>query len=155
MNFKSRALIASAFSAVWISIMYAGSDHPPPVGFLWLVPLVVVCGVAVYRRLPVYASWSRSQRPGRIQRVLLEGIAAGIAVGLIAFLFSFIREYAITPMRILDILTWLAVLGAVGTTNAVVVYALASILPKGGHCKCKQVIQAEPSSRVAREELPT
>ena len=92
---------------------------------------------------------------GRIQRVLLEGIAAGIAVGLIAFLFSFIREYAITPMRILDILTWLAVLGAVGTTNAVVVYALASILPKSGHCNCKQVIQAEPSSRAAREELPT
>jgi len=133
MNFKSRALIAVAFFAIWISILYAGSDHPPPVGFLWLVPFVAVCAMVLYLRLPVYATWSGAPRPGRIRRVLLEGIAAGIVVGLIALLFSSPRESAIAPERIADILIWLAVLAAVGTANAVVVYALASVWPKGGH----------------------
>jgi membrane protease YdiL (CAAX protease family) len=132
MNSKYRALVAIAFFAIWISILYAGSDHPPPLGFLWLVPLVVMCGVAVYLRLPVYASWSSSHRQGRIHRVLLEGISAGIIVGLIALLFPFTREPAIVPKSIVDILTWLSVLAAVGTANALVVYALASVLSKGG-----------------------
>jgi membrane protease YdiL (CAAX protease family) len=133
MNSKTPALIAIAFFAIWIAILYAGSDHPPPVGFLWLVPLVVACAVAVYLRVPVYASWSSSHRPGRIRRVLLEGIAAGIIVGLIALLFPFTGEPTIAPKRLADILTWLAVLAAVGTANAAVVYALASVWPKGGH----------------------
>jgi membrane protease YdiL (CAAX protease family) len=133
MKSKPPALIAIAFFAIWISILYAGSDHPPPFGFLWLAPLVVVCAVAVYLRVPVYASWSSSHRPGRIRRVLLDGIAAGIVMGLIALLFPFTGEPTIAPKRIADILTWLAVLSAVGTANTVVVYALASVLPKGRH----------------------
>jgi hypothetical protein len=133
MNFKSLALIAVAFFAIWISILYAGSDHPPLVGFLWLVPLVAVCAIVLYLRLPVYATWSGAHRPGRIRRVLLEGIAAGIVVGLIALLFSSIRESAIAPERIAYILIWLAVFAAVGTANVVAVYALASVWPKGGH----------------------
>lgn len=129
---KPRILIATTFSAIWITILYAGADHPPPVRFLWLVPLVAGCGVAVYRRLPVYASWSSSSKPGRIRRVWLEGIAAGIFVGLITLLFPFTREPAIVPMRLLDILTWLSVLAVVGLANAVVVYALASVFPRAG-----------------------
>jgi len=132
MNSKHPAMIAIAFFVIWISILYAGSDHPPPIGFLWLVPLVFVCAVAVYLRLPVYASWSSSLRPGRIRRVLLDGIVAGIVVGLIALLLPLTREPTIAPKRLADILTWLAVLAAVGSANAVIVYAFASFLPRGG-----------------------
>ena len=133
MNSKPPALIAIAFFVIWIAILYAGSDHPPPSGFLWLIPLVSVCAVAVYLRVPVYALWSSSHRPGRIRRVLLEGIAAGIVVGLIALLFPSTREPTLATKRIADILTWLAVLAAVGTANAGVIYVLASVWPKDGH----------------------
>jgi hypothetical protein len=133
MNSTPPALIAIAFFAFWIAILYAGSDHPPPVGFLWLVPLVFVCAVAVYLRVAVYASWSSSHRPGRIRRVLLEGIAAGTVVGLVALLFPFTGEPTLPPKRIADILTWLAVLAAIGTANAVIIYVLASVWPKDGH----------------------
>jgi hypothetical protein len=128
MNSKFRSLIAVAFFAIWISILYAGSDHPPPVGFLRLIPLVFVCSVAVYLRLPVYASWSSSHRPGRIRRVLLDGIAAGIVLGLILLSFPFTQEPALAPKRIVDILIWLSVLAVVGAANAVVVYIIASVL---------------------------
>ncbi len=125
------AVITVAFFATWLSILYAGADHPPPIGFLWLVPLVTACALAVYLRVPVYASWSSSHRPGRIPRVLVDGVSAGIVVGLIALLFPFTGEPSNAARGVADVVIWLAVLAAVGTANAVLLYALSSVLPNG------------------------
>ena len=131
MKFNYPAAIAVAFFATWLTILYAGADHPPPIGFLWLLPLVTACAVAVYLRVPVYASWAHSLRPGRIPRVLVEGVSAGILVGLIALLFPFTGEPSNAARHVADVVIWLAVLAAVGTANAVLVYALSSVLHQG------------------------
>lgn len=91
-----------------------------------------MCAVTVYLRLPFYASWSTSHSSGCILRVLLAGVTAGISVGLIVLVFPFTGEPTMASMHIADILTWLAVLAAVGAVNAAVVYGRASVAPKGG-----------------------
>jgi NhaP-type Na+/H+ or K+/H+ antiporter len=130
MSSRRRAVIALACFAIWISILYAGADHPPPAGFLWFVPLVALCAIAVYRRVPVYFSWSRSKRPGRIRRVSLDGFAAGVVVAVGILLAPFAGEPSIGPRRVVDILTWLAILGTVGVANALVLYFFVAALPK-------------------------
>lgn len=130
MKDKHAAVIAIAFFATWLTVLYAGADHPPPAGFLWLVPLVGACAVIVYLRAPIYASWSRSLRPFRIVQVLLDGVAAGVVVGLAGMLFTLTGKPAIKSVHFADIMIWEAVLTAVGIVNAIAVYALASFFSK-------------------------
>ena len=54
-----------------------------------LAALVFVCAVAVYVRLPVYASWSSRRCPGRARRVLRDGLLAGLVVGLVPLILPF------------------------------------------------------------------
>jgi hypothetical protein len=122
--------IAFTFFATWLATLYAGADHPPPIGFLWLVPLLVACAVAVYLRVPVYVSWSGSHGRGRILRVLVEGVSAGFVVGLVVLLFPITEEPTSANMRLEDVVIWLVVLASVGAANAVLLYALSSVLPR-------------------------
>ncbi len=128
MRVNTPAVIAAGFFVAWIAILYAGADHPPPIGFLWLVPFVFSCAVAVYLRFPVYQSWSGSGRPGRTIKVLIEGIVAGIVVALTALLIRSAVGPEIFPERIGDVLTWLAVLATLGAANAITVYSVAAVL---------------------------
>jgi membrane protease YdiL (CAAX protease family) len=130
MNSKRPTLIAIAFFVIWLAILYAGADHPPPWGFFWLLPLVGAGAVAVYLRMPEYAAWSRSRQPFRLFRVGLEGVAAGSTVGVITLLLPFTGEPSISSLRITDVVTWIAVLAALGNANAVMVYGLATISVK-------------------------
>ncbi|MCU0836582.1 MAG: hypothetical protein MUC77_19440 [Chromatiaceae bacterium] len=127
MDSRRSALIAIGFFGVWMGILYAGADHPPPAGFLWLLPLVALCAVLVGWRLPTYAAWSRSLRPHRLLRVVRDGLAAGILVGLAVPLLPPAGAFALTSIGLGDVLVWLAVLAAVGTANAFAIYALASV----------------------------
>jgi membrane protease YdiL (CAAX protease family) len=130
MNSKRPTLIAIAFFVIWLAILYAGADHPPPWGFLWLLPLVGAGAVAVYLRIPAYAAWSRSRQPFRLFRVGLEGVAAGSTVGVITLLLPFKGEPSIPSPQITDILIWMVVLMTLGIANAIVLYVLASVFVK-------------------------
>jgi membrane protease YdiL (CAAX protease family) len=130
MNSKRPTLIAIAFFVIWLAILYAGADHPPPRGFLWLLPLVGAGAIAVYLRMPVYAAWSRSRQPFRLFRVGLEGVAAGSTVGVITLLLPLTGEPSIPSRRNVDMLIWMVVLMTLGIANAIVVYGLASISVK-------------------------
>jgi len=131
MSSNYAAAIAFAFFAAWLAILYAGADHPPPIGFLWLIPLVGACAVAVYLRVSVYASWSGSHRRGRIVRVLVDGVSAGIVVGLVVLLFPSSGDPDGAARHLANVVIWLAVLAAVGAANALLLYALSSVLPSG------------------------
>jgi hypothetical protein len=60
---------------------------------------------------------------------LVEGVSAGIFVGFIALLlFPFAGEPSVAAMGVEDFVIWLGVLAAVGSVNALFVFALASFL---------------------------
>lgn len=94
---EKRVAVAMAvvFFSGWLAVLYAGADHPPPPGFLALVLLDLAAAFVVYLRVPVYARWSRAQRPKRWLWALLEGVAAGLLVAGLALVLPFGGEPSI------------------------------------------------------------
>jgi len=122
---RRAAVIAAGLASAWLFILLAGADHPPPLGFLWLLPLLLVGALLVYWRAPAYAKWKSQSRPWRVTRVIGEGTVAGLVV---AILMQAVPRSG-TPSTHLsraDALIWLAVLGAIGIANALVTYFLAA-----------------------------
>jgi hypothetical protein len=114
--------VALVFALFWLAVLYAGADHPPPTGFLWLAAIVLLCALVVFWRFPTYQTWSRPLKALAIGRVVLEGALAGLTVGLI-----FLIAQDPGSQHILDSAIWLAVLGAVGMLNALAIFALAAV----------------------------
>lgn len=124
---KTHALVsATGFLILWLAVLYAGADHPPPRGFLWIVLLVFVCSLVVYWRVPAYVAWAHTRRPGRLLRAALDGLIAGVTVALVAALMAALipggGEASVTPSAA-DRAVWFGVLAAVGAANSVAVYA--------------------------------
>lgn len=120
---RRAAIIATAFTVAWTLILLAGADHPPPIGFVWLLPVVLACGLLVYRRVPIYARWRGTRRPGRVVRVLAEGLLAGLMAGLVMALRP--GDHPMGLPASAELLVWFSALAAVGLLNAALVYALA------------------------------
>ncbi len=118
---QSQLVIAAGFFIVWVGILYAGADHPPPVGFIWLVLLCLLASGIVYLRVPTYANWSATGRRFRLLRVFVDGIVAGILFALIPLLFNGGGEPGIQPTWV-DRMIWFAVLAGVGAANAMLIY---------------------------------
>lgn len=123
---KTAAAIAAGFFFIWLGILYAGADHPPPPGFLLLVALDLMAAVAVFVRAPAYGGWSRDRRRHRVVRVLCEGLGAGLLVAAVVALTPFAGE----PSRSVPAaayLIWFAVVGAAGAANAIAVYGCSAL----------------------------
>jgi hypothetical protein len=126
---KAASVIAAGFFFIWLGILYAGADHPPPPGFLLLVVLDLIAAIAVFFRVPAYGGWSGARRRHRIVRVLSEGLVTGLLVAAVVALVPFGGE----PSRARPAATyliWFAVVGAAGAANALAVQALQPFRPK-------------------------
>ena len=82
----------------------------------------------MYNRCAAYADWAATRRQHRYLRVLAEGAAAGLFLGLLALLSPFGGEPGIPPPGWIEHLIWLTVLAGVGVANALGVYALSALL---------------------------
>jgi len=143
----NRLLIATGFFVLWVGILYAGADHPPPVGFIWLVLLCLLAAGIVYLRTPTYAAWSASQRRFRLWRVLLDGIIAGLLFALLPLIFNSGGEPGIQPTWI-DRVIWFAVLTGVGAANAMLIYYVSLLFNR-----LAQKAQAIPADNMTDQEL--
>jgi hypothetical protein len=120
--------IALAFFVGWLTILYAGADHPSPPGFIVVILMDLVAAFVVYRRVPVYAAWVRACRPKRWLLALLEGALAGlIAAGLVSILPFGISSSNRPPAT--AILTFFAVIAVVGAFNALLIFFLSAAGP--------------------------
>ena len=108
--------------------MLAGSDIPPPRGFLWVVAgLIVICiGMA----LTTPWLWEVRQRQG-LWAVLVRTGGIGLGVGLVlaaAFALFSSGEPSAPPMDAAAYLIWFSVVMVVGAVNGVVVGLVISWL---------------------------
>ena len=79
MSRKSIArIIAIVFFVVWLAILYAGADDPPPPGFIVLILFDLAAAFAMDIRVRVYLGWHTARGCVRWLRVILEGLAAGL-----------------------------------------------------------------------------
>jgi len=114
-------VLAVVFFAVWLVILLAGADRPPPPGFWRVVLLDAAAAGIVYWRTPVYAGWCATGRRNRALRAVLEGVGAGIVVAGLVMLFNPGGEPGIIPSW-RDRSIWFGVVGVVGAVNALLVY---------------------------------
>ena len=126
---KIAIVIASGFFFIWLGILYAGADHPPPPGFIWTIILDLVCSLVVYFRVSTYIDWSNTRKKYRLFYPLFDGLSAGIVIALITMLIPSEREPHVR-LVLIDYLIWFAALGAVGAANAMLVYGISATLSK-------------------------
>lgn len=130
---KPAFAFAAAFFLVTLVVLYAGADHPPPVGFLWVVFLDLVAAGLVYLRVPTYAAWQASRRPGRVLRVLRDGAFVGLLFGLITAAFAWATRSTWALPEWESVLIWCAAVTLVGVLCAALLYAcIAMVSGQGG-----------------------
>ena len=105
--------------------MLAGSDIPPPRGFVWVVSgLIVICiGMAI----AIPWLWEVRQRQGLVA-VLVRTGGIGLGVGLVlaaAFALFSSGEPSAPPMNTAAYLMWFSVVMVVGAVNGVIVGIVA------------------------------
>lgn len=122
---RTAAAIALGFFSGWLLVLYAGADHPPPPGFPVVIVLDLAAAFVVYRRVRVYAEWSRARRPKRWLRLLFEGIVAGLIVAGLALVLPFGGEPSILRTAPATVV-WVVALAVVGAGNALLIYGLSA-----------------------------
>ncbi len=124
---------AVLFFVIWMVVLWAGADHPPPMGFWALVPLVLLAAGLVYWRVPTYLEWMATRQDGRLLRVAAEGLVAGAlfaALGSVGSVLLGAGEPGIersAPALAL----WFMVLAAVGAGNALAIYGINAMVSSG------------------------
>ncbi len=127
---QSVALInAVLFFVIWMVILWAGADHPPPVGFWALVPLVLLAAALVYWRVPTYLAWMDAKPDGRLWRVAAEGAVAGALFATLAIVGSVLLGGGEPGVERTApaIVLWFVVLAAVGVANALIIYGINGV----------------------------
>ena len=119
---------AAAFSLFWLVVLLAGADKPPPIGFLWIALAIALSAVVVYWRIPTYVRWSQTQQPGRLLRVALEGVVAGLVVATPFALFG--GGEPSVPMQPSAYGGWFAISGLMGVLNSFTLYLINAVLAK-------------------------
>ena len=114
--------------------MLAGSDIPPPRGFLWVIAGLVVICIAMALAIPWL--WEVRQRQG-LRAVLVRTTGIGLVIGLVlaaAFALFSSGEPSIPTLGVADYVIWFSVLMSVGALNGVVVGLVVSWLhPRPAH----------------------
>ena len=129
MTHKNTALTtAVGFFVIWLGVLYAGADHPPPPGFILVIIFDLAAALIIYFRVPVYIDWQITRKTNRLIQVSFEGFLAGIVIALITALTS--GGEPGVPLTPIDKIIWFAVLGTVGVINAVSVYYFSVLLSK-------------------------
>ncbi len=129
---KQRSRVAFGAFFACLATALAGADFPPPLGFLWMLPLAAIGAAAIYFRMPTYAAWVTAGKGAGLFRALAEGFAFGVAMGLLALAIPGTGDptalHAVGPA---NLLIWLGVIGAMGAAGSAATYALAAALAKG------------------------
>jgi hypothetical protein len=128
MNNRITAIvIAILFFIFWLATLYAGADHPPPLRFLFVIFLDFTASLLVYFRVSVYSEWYQTCKQNRIIRICCEGFFAGLTFALTTMVVSSLGMSLVLTKQSAILF---AVVGMVGTGNAMSVYFLCILIPK-------------------------
>jgi hypothetical protein len=123
------ARLGWASGALFVPVMAAGADRPPPPGFLLIVVYGALLGVVVWRALPLLLDLWDARGAGRaLVRAALAGFLAGLAlVGVTTVLSTGEPSIAVGPVARLIGFT---VVGAVGALGAVALAVTGRLLDR-------------------------
>ena len=113
---------------MWLAIMLAGSDIPPPRGFVWVVAGLALICVGMAFAMPWL--W-RVRTAGGLSAVVRRTTTIGAVVGLVlagVFAVKGPGEPSIPPMDLADYAIWFSVVALAGAVNGVLVGLVVSWL---------------------------
>jgi hypothetical protein len=123
------ARLGWASGALFVLVMAAGADRPPPPGFLVIVGYGALLGVAVRGALPLLLDlWDARGAGPAIARAAVGGFLAGLAlVGVTTVLSTGEPSIAVGPVARL---IGFAVVGVVGALGAVAIAVTGRLLDR-------------------------
>jgi hypothetical protein len=123
------ARLGWASGAIFVLVMAAGADRPPPPGFLLIVGYGALLGIAVRRALPLLLDlWDTRGAGAAIVRAALGGFLAGLALAAVTTVLSTGEpSIAVGPAaRLIGFM----VVGAVGALGAVALAVTGRLLDR-------------------------
>ena len=128
-NKKPESVTATLFFLFWLAVLYAGADHPPPPGFIFLIIIDLMASILIFFRLGTYLAWQSNRRRLRLVQIPAEGLLAGLVIALVVILIPTKPEPGVS-IRLIDRVIWFAVLGLVGMVNSMSVFIFGVFLSK-------------------------
>lgn len=126
-NIKIIRINTILFFVGWTAIMFLGADFPPPIGFLWLIPLIAILDFIQYKYLQNFLPQLREKKKNLFAKNLLFFTTGGLVLSL----FCLVARYKFTlAMGIFNNIIWTAVLTIVGFIYAIYFWVFNLILVK-------------------------
>lgn len=131
-----------------VLLMLAGSDLPPPSGFIWVVLIAAVVGLAVSVLIPVALRF-RDREGSR--RTALTAAAAGFAFGVgvaLLLLLGGSGEPSVPEPGPFEAVAFLAVVGLVGAIAATVIVGWAIVADRAKSKPSALIVSVVPGAVV-------
>ncbi len=115
------------FFVGWNAILLAGADHPPPVGFLWLVLLIAILDFVQYKYLSFFLPQLLQSKKISFVKNLFFFTMGGILISLLCML---VRFESISKVGVYDNYVWVAVITVVGAIYGICFWFFNILLVK-------------------------
>ncbi len=107
--------------------MFLGADFPPPIGFIWLVVLILILDLIQYK----YLYFFLPQLIKNKKNLFTKNLAFFTLGGIVVALFTLATNYNLTSkMRIEDIIIWISVLMIVSAIYGICFFIFNFLLVK-------------------------
>lgn len=111
----------------WVIIFLLGADKPPPIGFIWLVLLVIVLDVIQYFYLKRFLLNLESKSKGLFVKNLFFSVLAGSGVSILAILS---KLKTLLSIGFINILVWIVIVTIAAILYGIYFYIINSLLIK-------------------------
>ncbi|MTI65351.1 MAG: hypothetical protein FH753_01985 [Firmicutes bacterium] len=109
----------------WVIILFLGSDKPPPMGFIWIVLLILLLDIIQYFYLKKFLPKLKNKSKGLFIKNLLFFLVGGIVVSLLTI---FIDLKLFFNMGFINVLIWVFIIITVGILYGICFYIFNTIL---------------------------
>lgn len=122
---KITIINSTTFFFLWIIIFLAGADKPPPIGFLWIVLLVVLLDIAQWFYLKRFIPKLMRKTKGLFVENLFYFFLGGIVVSFLTIITKI--DVAIS-IGVLNNIIWIMSIVVAAMMNAICFYMLNKML---------------------------
>lgn len=111
----------------WIIIFLLGADNPPPIGFIWLVLLVIFLDVIQYFYLKRFLTNLENKSEGLFIKNLFFSVLAGSGVSILTILS---RLKMFLSIGFVNTLVWIVIITIVAILYGIYFYVINILLIK-------------------------
>ncbi|MEO4054627.1 hypothetical protein [Solibacillus sp. CAU 1738] len=105
------------FFVGWTMFFLIGADHPPPIGFLWIVLFIFILDTIQYVYLKGFLMQLIEQKKGLFTKNLLFFVSGGLIITVLVSILQLVESKELSTAYVL---IWLGLMLGTGTLYAIV-----------------------------------